>query len=75
MSASGELHLEDSMKKIVLAAAFAGAATSAMAGSHAKGDVVMEPVVVVEEAEQTSTAAAILIPLLLVAVVAAAAHN
>ncbi|MCT4556870.1 MAG: ferrochelatase [Pelagimonas sp.] len=61
------------MKKLALAAVFAGAASTAMAGSYAKGEVEMEPVVVVEETKQSSSSAGILIPLLLVAVLAAAA--
>ncbi|GGA99951.1 hypothetical protein GCM10011324_07720 [Allosediminivita pacifica] len=68
--------LEDTMKKLALAAAFAGAATTAMAGSYeapAKDYVVMEPEVVVEETQQSSSSAGILIPLVLIAVVAAAA--
>ena len=63
------------MKKLALAAAFAGAASSAWAEAHmAKGEVMveMEPVVVVEEAQQTSSAAGIVIPLLLIAFLAAA---
>jgi hypothetical protein len=69
---SGE-YLEDNMKKLALAAVFAGAASTAMAGSYAKGEVEMEPVVVVEEAQQSSSAAGILIPLAVVAIIAAAA--
>ncbi len=63
------------MKKIALAAVFAGAATTAFAGSYksyAKDEVVMEPVVVVEETQEASSSAGILIPLLLIAIVAAA---
>lgn len=70
-------YLEDIMKKLALAAAFGVAATSAMAGSYAKDDVVMEvePVVVVEETQASSSSAALLIPLLLIAIVAAAAAD
>jgi hypothetical protein len=71
---SGE-NLENIMKKLALAAVFAGAASTAMAGSYAKDDVMMEPVVVVEEAAASSSAAGILIPLLLVAVIAAVAAD
>ncbi|MCT4608247.1 MAG: ferrochelatase [Pelagimonas sp.] len=63
------------MKKLALAAVFAGAASSAMAGSYAKGEVEMEPVVVVEETKQSSSNAGIVVPLLLVAIIAAAASN
>ena len=66
-------YLEDNMKKLVLAAVLAGTASTAMAGSYAKDDVVMEPVVVVEETQQSSSSAGIVIPLLLIAVIAAAA--
>jgi hypothetical protein len=64
------------MKKFALAAAFAGAASTAFAGGMSepvKDVVVMEPEIVVEEAQQGSTAAGILIPLVLLALVAAAA--
>ena len=63
------------MKKLVLAAAFAGAASTAMAGAHAKGEVEMEPVVVVEEAAASSSSAAIIIPLVVLALLAAAAAD
>jgi hypothetical protein len=68
------------MKKIVLAAAFAGAATSAFAEAHtggkmAKGEVEMEPVVVVEEAQQSSSSAGLIIPLVVIALLAAAAAD
>ena len=49
------------MKKLALAAVFAGAATTAFAGSYksyAKDEVVMEPVVVVEETQEASSSAA-----------------
>jgi hypothetical protein len=68
------------MKKLVLAAAFAGAATSAFAAGHeggkmAKGQVEMEPVVVVEEAAASSSSAGIIIPLVVIALLAAAAAD
>ncbi|SHH60201.1 ferrochelatase [Marivita hallyeonensis] len=66
------------MKKLVLAAAFAGAATTAFAEGHgkmAKGDVIMEPVVVVEEAAQSSSSAGLIIPLVVIALLAAAAAD
>ncbi len=63
------------MKKLALAVAFASMGTAALAGAHAKGEVVMEPVVVVEEAAQTSSAAGILIPLMLLAVLAVASQD
>ena len=72
--APGE-YLEDIMKKLALAAVLTGAASTAMAGSYAKDDVVMEPVVVVEETQQSSSSAGLLIPLLLIAIVAAAAAD
>ena len=65
-------YLEDKMKKLALAVALTAAGTSAMAGSYAKDDVVMEPVVVVEETAQASSSAGILVPLILLALVAAA---
>jgi hypothetical protein len=63
------------MKKLVLAAAFAGAASTAMAGSYAKDDVEMEPVVVVEEAAASSSSAGLIIPLVVIALLAAAASD
>ncbi|MEP3636823.1 MAG: hypothetical protein ABJN14_06110 [Paracoccaceae bacterium] len=57
------------MKKIVLAAAFAGFAGSAFAGAPSEPQV--EAPVIVEEA--SSSSAGILLPLLLVAVLIAAA--
>ena len=66
------------MKKLALAAAFAGAASTAFAGGYsapAKDVVVMEPEIVVEEAQQSSSAAGILIPLVLIALVAVAVSN
>jgi hypothetical protein len=57
------------MKKLVLAAAFAGVASTAFAGAPA--DPVIEAPVIVEQA--TGSSAGILIPLLLIAVLAAAA--
>jgi len=74
MTTVGEF-LEDNMKKLALAAVFAGAASTAFAGSYAKDEVVMEPVVVVEDTKEASSSAAILIPLLLLAIVAAAAAD
>jgi hypothetical protein len=63
------------MKKLVLAAAFAGAASTAMAGSYAKDDVLMEPVGVVDEAAASSSSAGIIIPLVVLALLAAAAAD
>ena len=54
------------MKKIALAVALTAAASTAMAGSMGKDDVVMEPVVVVEEVAQGSSAAGVVVPLMLV---------
>jgi len=73
ISFSAGNYLEKNMKKIALAAVFVGAASTAMAGSYAKDEVVMEPVIVVEETQQSSSSAAIVIPLMLVAIIAAAA--
>lgn len=56
------------MKKLVLAAAFAGAASAGFAGSVA--DPIIEAPVVVEEASGSSSG--ILVPLILLAVVLAA---
>lgn len=60
-------HLEDNMKKLVLAAALTAGASTAFAGSVA--DPVVEPAVVVEEA--ASSSAGVIVPLLIVALVAA----
>ena len=56
------------MKKLVLAAAFAGAASTAFAGNIA--EPIVEAPVIVEEA--TSSSSGILLPLLLLVLVAAA---
>lgn len=68
-------YLEDKMKKLALAVALTAAGTSAMAGSYAKDDVVMEPVVVVEEAAASSSSAGLIIPLVVIALLAAAASD
>lgn len=68
-------YLENTMKKLALAAALTFGATAAMAGSYAKDEVVMEPVVVVEETAQSSSSAGILIPLALLVLLAAAASS
>jgi hypothetical protein len=60
------------MKKIVLAAAFAGAASTAFAGNMAEPVMEMAPVVVMEEAAGSSSSAGLIIPLILVALIAAA---
>lgn len=57
------------MKKLVLAAAFAAAATAGYAGNMA--EPIMEAPVVVEETAASSSAAGIWVPLVLLAVVAA----
>lgn len=62
------LILEDIMKKLVLAAAFAGAASTAFAG-NIEEPIIEAPVIVEETASSSS---GILIPLLLLVVVAAA---
>lgn len=65
----GKQNLEDTMKKIVIAAALvAVAATAAHAGSMA--DPIVEPMVIEEAAG--SSAAGIWVPLLLLAIVAVA---
>ncbi len=56
------------MKKLVLAAALTGAASTAFAGSYS--EPVVEPVVIEEEAA-SSSAAGIWVPLVLIAIVAA----
>ncbi|MEP4196308.1 MAG: hypothetical protein ABJL99_11815 [Aliishimia sp.] len=56
------------MKKLVLAAALAGAASTAFAGSVA--DPIIEAPVIVEEASSSSTG--IVLPLILLAIVIAA---
>ena len=56
------------MKKLVLAAALAGAASHASAGSLA--DPIIEAPVIVEEA--TSSSSGIIIPIILLVIVAAA---
>ena len=57
------------MKKLVLAAAFVGAASTAFAGAPA--DPIIEAPVIVQEAESSS--AGIVLPLILLAIVLAAA--
>ena len=61
------------MKKFALAAAFAGAASTAFAGGIAEPVMEMAPEVVVEEVAGGSSATGLIIPLVLVALVAAAA--
>ena len=59
------------MKKLVLAAAFTAAASTAFAGAPA--DPIIEAPVIIEEA--TSSSSGILLPLILLAVVLAAAAD
>ena len=59
------------MKKLVLAAALTGAASTSFAGGMV--EPVMEPVVI--ETKTGSTAAGIVVPLLLLALIAAAAAS
>ena len=59
------------MKKFVLAAAFAGTASTAFAGNVAEPIMEMAPVVVMEETTSSSSAG-IIIPIILVALIAAA---
>jgi len=68
------------MKKLVLAAAFVGAATSAFAEAHtggkmAKGEVEMEPVVVVEETQASSSSPWVVVALAIVAIAGVAAAS
>ncbi|MFT7370038.1 MAG: hypothetical protein ACI94O_001355 [Octadecabacter sp.] len=60
------------MKKFVLAAAFAGTASTAFAGNVAEPIMEMAPVVVMEETSGASSSAGIIIPIILVALIAAA---
>ena len=65
--------LEETMKKLVLAAALAGVASFAHAGSI--DAPIIEPEVVIETVEETSTGTSggILLPLIIIALIAAAA--
>lgn len=60
------------MKKIALATAFAGAASSAFAGGMAAPVMEMTPTPIVQETKASSSSAAIIIPLILVALIALA---
>lgn len=60
------------MKKIALAAAFAGAASTAFAGNVAEPIIETPVAVVVEETAGSSSSAGLIIPLILVALIAAA---
>jgi hypothetical protein len=60
------------MKKFVLAAAFAGAASTAFAGNVSEPIMEMAPVVVMEETAGSSSSAGLIIPLILVVLIAAA---
>ena len=59
------------MKKFVLAAAFAGAASTAFAGGVSDPIIQMDPVEIVETTG-SSSGAGLIIPLILVALIAAA---
>jgi len=63
--------LEDTMKKLALAAALSVAATSAFAGGYV--EPVLEPVVIVEDT--SSSAGGVLVPLLAIILIAAAIAN
>ena len=63
------------MKKIALAAALAGFASTAFAGSPEPAMVEMAPVVVMEETAASSSSAGLIIPLVLLALLAAAASS
>jgi hypothetical protein len=60
------------MKKFALAAAFAGAASTAFAGNLSEPVIEMAPVVVMEETAGSSSSAGLIIPLILIALIAAA---
>lgn len=60
------------MKKFALAAAFAGAASTAFAGNMSEPVMEMAPVVVMEEAAGSSSGAGLIVPLILIALIAAA---
>jgi hypothetical protein len=62
-------YLEDTMKKLVLAAALTAAASTASAGTME--EPIMEAPVVVEETNASSSAAGVWVPLVLLAIVAA----
>jgi len=63
------------MKKFALAAAFAGAASTAFAG-NTEAPIIETPVpVVIEETAGSSSSAGIWIPIVLIALVAAAAAD
>ena len=63
------------MKKFALAAAFAGAASTAFAGNMSEPVMEMAPVVVMEETAGSSSGAGLIVPLIIVALVAAALAN
>jgi len=63
------------MKKFALAAAFAGAASTAFAGNMAAPVMEMEPVVVMEETAASSSSAGLIIPLIIIALVAVAMND
>ena len=58
------------MKKLALAAAFAGAAGAANAAGLE--EPIMDPGVIVDETEDASTVGGLIVPLILIALVAAA---
>jgi hypothetical protein len=60
------------MKKFALAAAFAGAASTAFAGNMSEPVMEMAPVVVMEETAGSSSSAGLIVPLIILALVAAA---
>jgi len=63
------------MKKFALAAAFAGAASSAFAGGMSAPVMVMAPTPVVEETKASSSGAGLIIPLILIALIALAVNK
>ena len=63
------------MKKIALAAAIAGSASSAFAGGMAAPVVEMTPTPIVQETKASSSSAAIIIPLILITLIALAANK
>ena len=74
MHGPGAQLLEESMKKLILAAALTGVASFASAGSMV--EPVMEPEVVIETVdESTGTSGNLIIPLIIVALIAAVAAS
>ena len=75
LTLSWAINWSTKMKKFALAAAFAGAASTAFAGNMAEPVMEMEPMIVMEETAGSSSSAGLVIPLILLALVAAAMNN